>query len=84
MEVDNNNLLKVFHSFNKVANNFSLEVIHSNSFRIWDLASLMVDLLDNNKMDNNKVSNKDKEELKLILMVKIFICEILVNNRIFN
>ena len=62
MVYNNNNLLKKYHFSNKVdSNNFSLEGIHFNSSKTWDLVSLMEDLLDNNKVvrKDNKVSREE-------------------------
>lgn len=42
----------------KVVNNSSLEEIHFNSSKIWDLISLEVNRL----ISNNRINNKDKEE----------------------
>ena len=62
MVYSNSNLLKEYHFSNKVDNNnSSSEEIHFNSSKIWDLVSLMEDLLDSNKVvkKDNKVSREE-------------------------
>ena len=75
--VDNNKYLQEYLlcfmmvvDFKEDNNNSSLMeihlvVIHSNSFKIWVLTSLVVDLLVNKVNNSNKIINnkdKDKEE----------------------